>query len=354
MRKSSKFAALALSAALALGIATPAFAAGTTELPTVNKTLEVNNGSSVTATFKYEATFLPSVAISGSNAPAGLTTEASGPSLSIAEIPLTAENKAVDGTGALTFGNFEHAGFYAYKITETADTYTGIGEMQYDDTVYTLLVSHDNDGNNTYYIYEGDLSKGIDVSKEKADGLDFTNKYTETTHEQDTPTDLVITKKVAGAQGDKTKKFSFTVTFDASKLTVFPLKDDGTPMSADEVLAAITAEGVTIENGVAKFELADGESVTFSTIVAGVTYSIDEEQETGYTKSYEAVANGTESSEQSNLLIGEKANTGTMTNTFQDITITGLFLNNAPFILMGAVAVAGVVLYGAAKRKLVA
>ena len=52
------------------------------------------------------------------------------------------------------------------------------------------------------------------------------------------------------------------------------------------------------------------------------------------------------------MLVGEKTNTGTMTNKYQDITPTGLIVNNLPFVLMGAVAVAGMVLYGTAKRKL--
>lgn len=60
-------------------------------------------------------------------------------------------------------------------------------------------------------------------------------------------------------------------------------------------------------------------------------------------------ANGTS---KSDVLVGEKTNTGTMTNTHNDVTPTGLIMNNAPFIALGAVAVAGVVAYGAAKRKL--
>ena len=41
-----------------------------------------------------------------------------------------------------------------------------------------------------------------------------------------------------------------------------------------------------------------------------------------------------------------------MTNTHEDVTPTGLVINNLPFIMLGCVAVAGVVAYGAAKRKL--
>ncbi|WP_350453654.1 DUF7601 domain-containing protein [Slackia heliotrinireducens] len=332
-------ATLALSAALALGFALPAFAA---DAPQVNKTLQTNTGSTVTETFKYTAEFLPSVSITGEDVADGLKTEATGPALTIADINLSAADAETEteGTGALTFGEFPHAGYYAYKITETAGNTDG---MTYDDAVYTLLVQRDNDGNNNYFVYEGEKSS-IGIADEKADGLEFTNTYTETTDENDT--NLEIEKTVAGAQGDQTKDFEFTVTFTAP--TYVP---EGWTVANIEA----SKDGVTVgADGKCTFTLKHGEKITFSNVIAGTTYAVEETAVTGYDQSYEAVANGENKTEQANLLIGENENTGTMTNTYEDITVTGLVLNNAPFILMALVAVGGVVAYGALKRKLTA
>ena len=134
--------------------------------------------------------------------------------------------------------------------------------------------------------------------------------------------------------------------------------------TAADVLNAITAtaNGATVvkfDNAAdgattrtITFTAADAQDVTFSNVLVGTTYTVSETAVDGYTQSWKATANGTKSTSQANLLIGENANNGTMTNTHEDVTPTGLVINNLPFIMLGCVAVAGVVAYGAAKRKL--
>lgn len=359
MKKRGMLAGLALAAALMLGMSIPAFAAATA--PTVDKTLQVNNGSSVTATFSYTAT--AKALTVGDTAE---TTYTDGPAVAIADIALTATNAQATGTGAITFGGqadasaFTHAGTYAWVIKETANTYSGIGTMQYDPQVYTLIATVENGTSGlefgSFVIAKGEASSTTNA--DKATSLAFTNKYTETTSDQTTPTDLTITKAVTGAQADKTKKFEFTVTFDASSLTVLPAGKTATQVLDD--IAADTAGGATDvvataasgNTRVITFKAADAKSIKFTNVLAGVTYTIAETDVAGYTKSYAAVANGTNSTSTSGLLVGENTNTGTMTNAYTPITPTGLVVNNLPFILMGLVAVAGLVVYGAAKRKL--
>lgn len=359
MKKRGILAGLALAATLMLGMSIPAFAA---TVPTVNKTLQVNNGSSVTATFNYTAT-AKALAVDGSTE----TTYTDGPAVAIAPITLTATNAQATGTGAITFGGasdasaFTHAGVYAWVITETTNTYSGVGTMQYDPQVYTLIATVKNGASglefDSFITVKGEASSTANDIGNKVDSLTFTNKYTETTSDQDVPTNLAITKAVTGDQANKNLPFKFTVTFDASDLAVLP-----TGQTATQVLDAITASasGATEltpaaasgNTRVFTFKAADAQSVTFSNVLAGVKYTVAEENAAGYTASWAAVSNGANTTSQTGILVGENTNTGTMTNAYTPITPTGLVLNNLPFILMGLVAIAGLIVYGAAKRKL--
>lgn len=362
MRKNRGFVALAsaiaLAAALFGGVSTAL--AATATVPQVQKQLDLNPGSTVSATFTYSIT--PKELSTGTG---NEKTYTDGPAAAIADITLTDASSSANntGNGAITFGDksdasaFTHAGVYAWTIKENTTQNTGLGTFQDDPQVYTLIATVVNGDNglefSSFVIVKGEATSVTNTSK--ADALKFDNKYTETTSENNT--NLTITKAVEGKQGDKSKQFEFTVTFTAP--SVFP-----NGQTAAQVLNAITAtaNGATdiqfadaVDGATTRtitFKAADDKGVTFSNVLVGTTYTVSETAVDGYTQSWKATANGTESTSQANLLIGENANNGTMTNTHSDVTPTGLVINNLPFIMLGCVAVAGVVAYGAAKRKL--
>ena len=380
MRKNRGFVALAsaiaLVAALFGGVSTAL--AATATVPQVQKQLELNPGSTVSATFTYSIT--PKALSTGTG---NEKTYTDGPAAAIADITLTdASNTANNtGKGAITFGGksdasaFAHAGVYAWTIKENAtQNTTDVGAFQDDLQVYTLIATVVNGDNglefSSFEIVNGEAASVTNTSK--ADALKFDNKYTENTTENsadltitkavagntENSADLTITKAVAGKQGDKSKQFEFTVTFTAP--SVLPegktaadvlnainatANNDATVVKFDNAADGATTRTIT-------FKAADAQSVTFSNVLVGTTYSVQETAVDGYKQSWKATANGTESTSQANLLIGENANNGTMTNTHEDVTPTGLIINNLPFIMLGCVAVAGVVAYGAAKRKL--
>lgn len=114
----------------------------------------------------------------------------------------------------------------------------------------------------------------------------------------------------------------------------------------------INAPNASNDKRVITFKAADGESLTFGNVLAGVTYSVQEAQASGYSQHWEARANGVNTTDQNELLVGEYPNVGDMTNSYTDVIPTGLVLDNLPFILMGLVAVGALIAYGAAKRKL--
>lgn len=362
MRKNRGFVALAsaiaLVAALFGGVSTAL--AATATVPQVQKQLDLNPGSTVSATFTY--TITPKALTTGNGTE---TTYTDGPTAAIADITLTDASNTANNTGAgvITFGGksdasaFAHAGVYAWTIKENTTQNTGVGTFQDDPQVYTLIATVVNGDNglefSSFVIAKGDVNST--ANPDKASAIEFDNKYTENTTENNT--DLTITKAVAGKQGDKSKQFEFTVTFTAP--SVLPNGQTAaqalnaitaTANGATDIQFADAADGATTRT--VTFKAADAKGVTFSNVLVGTTYSVQETKVDGYTQSWKATANGAESTSQDNLLIGEKTNNGTMTNTHSDVTPTGLIINNLPFIMLGCVAVAGVVAYGAAKRKL--
>lgn len=203
MRKNRGFVALAsaiaLAAALFGGVSTAL--AATATVPQVQKQLDLNPGSTVSATFTY--TITPKALTTGVG---NEMTYTDGPTAAIADITLTdASNTAKNtGTGAITFGDksdasaFTHAGVYAWTIKEnpTQNT-TGVGTFQDDPQVYTLIATVVNGDKgpefSSFEIAKGDVNSTANT--DKASAIEFDNKYTENTTENNT--DLTITKAVA-------------------------------------------------------------------------------------------------------------------------------------------------------------
>lgn len=344
-----------LSLVMALAPAVPAFAATTDTGVVVTKNLMLNDGSTVDATFSFTAT-PDQLTVQGEGTTAEKTAPvAEVPAITIDNIAFTAATETA-GTNTKTTAikladgaSFPHAGIYAWRVRETTGNQTGV-QYNTEGNAYTLIanvVNGDNGLTASYVMVKNDTTNSVtNADKAGNEGAEFTNKYTESANGEGT--DLTITKTVAGNQGDETKDFSFTVTFTAP--SVLPAG-----VTADQYLAGITVDGATAaknEGGVVTFKLHHGQTATFSNVIAGTTYSVTEQNEAGYTQSYDAVNNGTAATTTSGNLIGENTNTGTMTNTHSDVTPTGLVMNNAPFIVMIGAAAAGVVAYGSAKRKL--
>ena len=54
---------------------------------------------------------------------------------------------------------------------------------------------------------------------------------------------------------------------------------------------------------------------------------------------------------QNSVLVGEKVNKNTITNSVQDVTPTGLLIDNLPFILMIGLGLAGFVVLSKKRRE---
>ena len=137
--------------------------------------------------------------------------------------------------------------------------------------------------------------------------------------------DLTISKTVTGDRGDKTKYFTFTVTF-----------------SADGTFSYTGSKSGTISNG-GTVQLKHGESITIVNIPAGVNYTVTESDNTGY-RVYKSGNTGT--------IADGKTATAKFTNTKSSVPITGE--NSAMELgigLMGAAVLGIAVILFLAVRK---
>lgn len=243
----------------------------------------------------------------------------------------------INKAGRITFGEFPHAGEYQYHVQETADPYdTASGEvMTYSTETYTMhvyVINTENGGT------EVEKITASNTAGDKVSEMNFENIYIKNN------ASLTISKRTAGKNADRTKDFAFTLTFTKS----------GTATD-DTYEGMIGNEKVEFKAGEANtFKLHDGEKIVFTNIPAGTRYAVTETGTAYYTPSVEVKENGVKTVDTKAVkgqslssaeagatnLVREGNNSAVFTNTFDDVPITGVILENLPFtILIGAAAV---------------
>lgn len=346
MINKKKIGALILAGTMLLSMGTTAFAAGEPTAPDVNqngtvpitKEFEMADGlKTPAATFKFTATSQIAGAPTATIADVSFTEGQTG--------TLKGEKYVLEGTTTISFqGTWPHAGEYVYTVAETQES---MPNVTYDTSSYTLRV----------YVING--TKGLEIEKitaqgatGKTDKILFTNTYAKN------DATLTIEKNTEGDYADKTRKFDFEITFTKS-----PMSDQTT------FTGTIGAQSVEYTAGQTKtFKLADGEKLVFNNLPVGTTYMVKELAATdGYTPKVTVVENKTTTvtnktvqetealdtlkENGKNNLVGENENKVTFTNTYKDVAVTGIVMNNLPFILLVAVAIVAFVSLAVIKRR---
>lgn len=362
----------------------------------INKTLNIAEGiTTPNATFRF--TFTPKAGTSSNNAPyqVASTSELNKGYIPERQVSYTKNDTATSGqikkdTGDIFAGvSYDRAGEYVYEVAETPNTYTTIKDkadqpidaVNYDTRKYDMHVIVKNKDNGTYIssVYFKEISGTSSASSAKKEpsesgGTNATYKYDlfENTYTKDAgkidatdpkdPNDptkdttdktakaLTITKTVTGDLGDKTKDFAFSIsiTLPATNATaVSPVKEITVNHGGSQQTVRLSEAGTATYD----FTLKHGESFTIDNLPAGSKYSVVETGVAGYTPSAVYKENGTEKSKPAgttgqnysveNVLVGEKTNDNTVTNNFEDVTPTGLLINNLPFILMIGLGLVG-------------
>lgn len=346
MINKKKLGAFVLAGTMLLSMGTTVFAAGEPTVPDVNsngqvpitKEFEMADGlKTPAATFKFTATSTTEGAPTATIADVSFTEGQAG--------TLKGEKYVLEGKTAISFtGTWPHAGEYVYTVAETQES---MPNVTYDTSSYTLRV----------YVING--TNGLEVEKITAEGAKgktdkilFTNTYAKNN------ATLTIEKNTTGTYADKTRKFDFEITFTKS-----PMSDQTT------FTGTIGAQSVEYTAGQTKtFKLADGEKLVFNNLPVGTTYMVKELAATdGYTPKVTVVENKTTTvtnktvqetealdtlkENGKNNLVGENENKVTFTNTYKDVAVTGIVMNNLPFILLVAVAIVAFVSLAVIKRR---
>lgn len=355
----------------------------------INKVLNIAEGiTTPEATFTF--TFTPKTGTSSNGAPYETIDSSNG--------QITDKNVSYSGTDVLATGqtsikketgdifrevNYTHAGEYVYTVAEKQNVGwqaiskngTPIDFMTYDNRNYEMHVIVKNKTTGGTYIssvYFKQVSPSVNGKvKPSESGTTykydlFTNIYRKNAGKITDPNEpnpnkpnvskvdpnaksLVIKKVVSGATADKSKDFTFKLTF---------------TKASTETSQSITGKiGETSKTFVYGQEttitLRHDQSLVFDTIPAGTRYKLVETGSQGYTASAAYKENGASKNQagtvstnftQDNILIGEKPNDNTITNSLPDVTPTGLLIDNLPFILMIGLGLAGFVVLSK-KRK---
>lgn len=347
MINKKKLGAFVLAGTMLLSMGTTVFAAGEPTAPNVNqngtvpitKEFEMADGlRTPAAIFKFTATSQTQDAL-----PATITDV----TYQAGETGTFKDGKyVISKDTAISFtGDWKHAGEYVYTVIESKEN--PVENVTYDTSSYKLRVYVINEGN------------GLKVQKITAEGKDgktnrilFTNTYTKNN------ATLTIEKNTEGDYADKTRKFDFEITFTKS------------PMSDQTIFTGtIGAQSVECTAGQTKtFKLADGEQLVFNNLPVGTTYMVKELAATdGYTPKVTVIENQTPTvtnktvqetealdtlkENGKNNLVGENENKVTFTNTYKDVAVTGIVMNNLPFILLVAVAIVAFVSLAVIKRR---
>lgn len=309
---------------------------------TFTKTYNVENADTVSPLETFNFKFTP-VSVTNSNTTPALTLEDM-PAIGNSTIEFKsgeAGTAAKDVSVALSEINWPGVGIYLYTVEEVAPSEKTPAQkdtagVTYDTTTQYLKVTVAYDqGTDTYYTAFVSLNEpsAEGVTSNKSNG--FVNKYSAGS--------LEVGKTVTGNLGDTQKEFNVTVTFTAPANQIVNEVITYTDGLEKKTIAAGWDTTAT-----ATITLKHDETVTFANIPYGVTYTVVEEDYTAADKGgYDRAEY--DFSDDNKKIDGTK-DTVEITNNKATVVDTGIALDSAPYFLMLAVALFGMVALVSKKR----
>lgn len=331
--------------------------------PTIEKTVNVAKGVTVPNEVKFSFSQVRNAdgVLAPNEAQAGQFTDLEIPVLSFTDTTWTnktSEQGAFSNSVTTALAEKTDAvGEYTFQVQESAPTQpdedTEYGWVVVDSGEYYIHVYVDKDKVHKYSVTSENVADG--TGKKKLDKLSFTNTYTK-------KASLEITKNVTNPEYvDKDTYYEFSITFTRASTTdknvkTLPAKNE---VEFTEDKGEAVSTGSSIDYGKAyQFKLKDGGSATFTDIPAGTTYTLKEStfknaatNPVTYTVTENGVAKTETTTSPSGALIGENENKVVVTNTYKDVTVTGVLTSIAPFLALIAVAAAAIVVYLVVKKK---
>ena len=277
----------------------------------------------------------------------------------IAGTSITVTADKTENTGTINIPTYSYPGEYVYYITETAGSTAGV---TYDTIQYKLTVT-------CYRSENGDLKRVASIRKQDATGAwankvstaEFVNTYAANSQ------GFTLTKELTGNAADLRDQFNFTVAFDKSftvttgtgedaETKTYTLATAPTPSTSDGYTVTLSDESdkyvFTVQG------LGDHETVTFTNIPDGVTWTVSENSLIGsvtkktYQSSLEVVNGSNSDLTPATGTIGKtNGNKLTVTNTLNKTIDTGVNTDNTPYILLMALVAIMALAFVAKKRS---
>lgn len=368
-----KVLAVVAAGAMTMGMAMPTFAAdgGKTTEAWITKTYYTEVGKAEKFSFTAEQVKTGTGII---------TTDAA---VTMPEISFTdTETGTISKRGQITFPTYPEAGKYEYTVTETQTADPIVANSEHEKMImsqaeYTMDV-YVTDGATGTEISNivvnkvkddaGQTATGkVDIGNTDTNRFNFTNTYVQEAGTGTDPTNpdpiynqfgsLNVSKKIVNANGTATTpddEFAFTATF------AFPKGTDA------NTLGGIKANGgdVTLAEGVTyTFHLKANKNMKFTGVPVGTTITVKESAAKNYKGSAEITINGTkltsvaETSYNTELTavrsqkLGQKQNIVDVTNTYNDVPVTGIIMNTLPYVLMIALCGVALIAFVGFKRR---
>lgn len=336
---------------------------------TINKTIKVADGATLpTGTISFNVTgngsgkpvlTVPNIIVDKSKDVDSTTTDL--------EFETEATVSITDAEGKINV----IPGVYTYTVTEKSEGVNvednatiayNVENRTYNINVYVENIPDDINGELTGTTHVG--IKAItativgDNDNIKQTDLSFVNVYNET----NASTPLTVKKVIEGRQANKQKTFDFEIDL------VFPEESVGKTYTyriknGNDVTGQISEANDGTITAKIEAQLADNETVVFTSLPVGTTYTVKEKTVSGdnYTGSLvmsnNAEVTGNDESDngspiQSTASVSPSGSvTATFTNTYNDTPITGVIVNNMPYIALLGASGAGLVVLAASKKR---
>ncbi|MDR2514028.1 MAG: DUF5979 domain-containing protein [Christensenellaceae bacterium] len=245
-------------------------------------------------------------------------------------------NGTVTGAGTVDFPQISYtaAGAYFYRLTELVPG-TPNPYVSYDSHYVIARVDVVNGAapgefvvTVSYYpngVLDNESAPTTVTLPQGSAGKDntFTNRYDSN--------NLIVSKVVTGNNGDQTKDFSFTVQFSQNGDYIWEKKQGATSITS----------GTTNSVNPYSFTLKHGQSIEFTGLPTGVTWTVTESAETNYSTTVR-VNNG--AATQGLIASGTISSTtarAAYTNESNFTPPTGITADDLPFIVLGAALLLG-------------
>ena len=371
-----KVLAVVAAGAMTMGMAMPTFAAdeGKTTEAWITKTYNTEVGKAEKFSFTAEQVKTGTGII---------TTDAV---VTMPELSFTdTETGTTSKRGQITFPTYPEAGKYEYTVTETQTVDPAVVNGEHEKMImsqaeYTMdvYVTDGATGTEISNIVVNKVKddagqtvtgKGkVDIGNTDTNSFNFTNTYVQEAGTGTKPTDpdptynengsLKVSKAVVNANGTATTsddEFAFTATF------AFPTGTDANTLGGIK-----DANGSPVrlaEGGTYTFKLKANGNMKFTGVPVGTTITVKESAAKNYKGSAEITINGAQLTPVSatrynaeltavnNEKLGQKQNTVDVTNTYNDVPVTGIIMNTLPYVLMIALCGVALIAFVGFKRR---